>query len=279
MESISFISAQVKLSVIERKPFGTMRAMSPVAQRIKLVRELHPKLSQEQFAELLGVTRGAVGNWELGKGIKAENMMKVAAKTGVPFEWLFRGIGPQPERRAPPVDPFDGEITAPEGAVFDGSGARREIPTGGIRELDVSAGLGGGQVPEVWYESREGQAQLTDPVKPEPWVLPKRFVREGMGAPVERIIAVATKGDSMKPTIGNGDVVFIDTTNKRVGSGTLHAIRDAYGEIIIKRLDLRREGGEYLVSVISDNKSTPTKIEPISEVAVIGRVCGLFKLM
>lgn len=49
------------------------------------------KLTQAEFAQKLGVTRGAVGNWERGQGIKRENLQAIASAFGVSFEWLATG--------------------------------------------------------------------------------------------------------------------------------------------------------------------------------------------
>lgn len=53
---------------------------------------------QEDFAERLGVTRGAVGNWEVGKGVKRANLERMAEQFNVSFVWLATGMG-SPVRR------------------------------------------------------------------------------------------------------------------------------------------------------------------------------------
>ena len=73
-------------------------------RRIRRLRTqiLDPKLSQSDLAERIGgVTRGAVGNWELGKGIKTANLQRIAEEFGVSFEWLTTGRG----------DPLNGALT------------------------------------------------------------------------------------------------------------------------------------------------------------------------
>lgn len=51
-------------------------------------------MTQEAFAAKLGTTtRGAVGNWELGKGIKTDNLVAIADVFSVSFEWLANGRG------------------------------------------------------------------------------------------------------------------------------------------------------------------------------------------
>lgn len=65
-------------------------------QRIAHVREQILNLdSQERLSEILGLTRGAVGNWELGKGVKTENLAKLAELANVRLDWLAFNKGPK----------------------------------------------------------------------------------------------------------------------------------------------------------------------------------------
>lgn len=66
------------------------------AARIIHVREDILKLdSQEKLAEELGVSRGAVGNWELGKPVGLSNLVKIADMAGVSLDWLAHNRGPK----------------------------------------------------------------------------------------------------------------------------------------------------------------------------------------
>lgn len=72
-------------------------------ERIRHVRiEVLKLRSQEKFAELLGtgVTRGAVGNWELGKDIGLKNLRAIAEVAEVSLEWLTEGHGEPPQGEA-----------------------------------------------------------------------------------------------------------------------------------------------------------------------------------
>jgi phage repressor protein C with HTH and peptisase S24 domain len=79
--------------------------MGKLANRIKYIRKL-AKLSQEKFAEALGtvdgvkVTRGAVGNWELGGGITRANLAAISDRFKVPLDWLEFGKGDLPQKPA-----------------------------------------------------------------------------------------------------------------------------------------------------------------------------------
>jgi SOS-response transcriptional repressor LexA len=64
-----------------------------IAKRIKQLRT-DQGLTQDQFAKRLGgVTRGAVGNWERGEGIKRDNLATIARQFEVSFDWLATGAG------------------------------------------------------------------------------------------------------------------------------------------------------------------------------------------
>lgn len=65
-------------------------------------------ISGLDLAKRLGVTRGAVGNWELGKGIKRENLQLIADAFNVSFDWLATGRGSP--TAAPPKGSIDRKL-------------------------------------------------------------------------------------------------------------------------------------------------------------------------
>lgn len=79
-----------------------------IGKRLRSLRE-DRKLTQAQFASRLGVTRGAVGNWERGLGIKFENIQTVATTFRVSVEWLASGKGqsyaPTPKEASKATEP------------------------------------------------------------------------------------------------------------------------------------------------------------------------------
>jgi SOS-response transcriptional repressor LexA len=60
------------------------------------------RLSQTDIAVALGVTRGAVGQWETGTAPSTENLIQAALELDVSFEWLATGRG---DKRLPPAEP------------------------------------------------------------------------------------------------------------------------------------------------------------------------------
>jgi phage repressor protein C with HTH and peptisase S24 domain len=232
-------------------------------------------LGQEQFAsslinpevaELSTLSRGAVGNWELGKKIKKEWLVRITEVYNVSFEWLNAGKGEGP------VDPdyhLDSSNVGSEG---------RRAKTG-ILEIDVRAGLGGGGSTEGREVRHDGD--YADPVKSESWHFPSRFMREEIRPRENQVIILETDGDSMEPTIHSGERIIVHTGMRTPSPDGIFALRDTFGNIIAKRLQVLRKGDPPRVLIISDNKAHPTEEVGLDEIEanIVGRVLwGLKRL-
>ena len=66
--------------------------MTTIGERIKAAREARG-FTQQTLARAMRISRGAVSNWEAGKGVSRENLMRVADITGASIEWLMTGQG------------------------------------------------------------------------------------------------------------------------------------------------------------------------------------------
>jgi len=146
---------------------------------------------------------------------------------------------------------------------------------GQVPELDTRAGLGGGGVPA--REVRKGGSH-TDPVKSEGWLFPPTFVREQLHTSANRLLVLDTNGDSMAPTIASGERVVVDTGHKTPTPDGLYAIRDTFGAIVVKRLQLLRSSRPTRVKIISDNANHASEEAPLNEVEIVGKVLCCLKL-
>lgn len=84
--------------------------MATIGGRIKWLRK-QAKLTQEEFAKALStaegkkISRGAIGNWELGTDQPSgPNQQIIADKFGVTLDWLAKGIGEIPQNIRNPVE-------------------------------------------------------------------------------------------------------------------------------------------------------------------------------
>lgn len=148
-------------------------------------------------------------------------------------------------------------------------------PRGQIPELDTRAGLGGGGVP-----SREVRkdGKHADPVKSEGWLFPPSFVREQLHSAAARLLVLDTSGDSMAPTILSGERVIVDTGHKTPTPDGLYAVRDTFGAIVVKRLQVMRGTKPARVKIISDNPNHNNEEMPLNDLEVVGKVLSCLKL-
>jgi transcriptional regulator with XRE-family HTH domain len=148
-------------------------------------------------------------------------------------------------------------------------------PRGQVPELDTRAGLGGGGVP-----SREVRkdGKHADPVKSEGWLFPPSFVREQLHSSAARLLVLDTSGDSMAPTILSGERVIVDTGHKTPTPDGLYAVRDTFGAIVVKRLQVMRGTKPPRVKIISDNPNHNNEETPLNDLEVVGKVLSCLKL-
>jgi len=118
-----------------------------------------------------------------------------------------------------------------------------------------------------------------DPVKPESWKFPARFMRDEIRAPESQVIIFETDGDSMEPTINSGERIIVHTGMKTPSPDGIFALRDRFGNIIAKRLQVLRSGDPPRVLIISDNKAHAPEEVGLDEITIVGRVLwGLKRL-
>jgi phage repressor protein C with HTH and peptisase S24 domain len=92
---------------------------------------------------------------------------------------------------------------------------------------------------------------------------------ERNGYSPNKLIAIRVKGESMEPTLYDGDLVIINTADTKMVDGAVYAI-NYEGESVVKRM--QREGGQWYLA--SDNQSPRfgKRICRGAECIAIGRV-------
>ena len=137
------------------------------------------------------------------------------------------------------------------------------IPTvARVRRLDVAASAGPGGLAE---EDRLLGGELFDPR-----LLASLGVREGQSA------VLRAQGDSMTPTIQDGDRMLIDERDRSPGArGGIYVLR-LDGALMVKRVAKTGDG----IAVTSDNPDFPAIVLPAPDaVDVLGRVVWLSRAL
>lgn len=135
-------------------------------------------------------------------------------------------------------------------------------PMAAIRRLSVEASAGPGALTEA-DEARDGaNSMLLDP----------RLLADLRLRPVDASMLTA-RGDSMLPTISDGDTLVVDERDRRVAARAGIFVLRHEGALLVKRLMLR-DGG---VVIASDNPAYPEIAA--AAVDVIGRVVWLSRAL
>ena len=132
-----------------------------------------------------------------------------------------------------------------------------------IPEVDISYSMGGGLV-------------LSDHVEASMVPFPRDWLRSLVKGSFGQVFVARGEGDSMQPTLLDGDIVIVDTSQSALTSqDRLWCI--GYGELgMIKRLRARPDGG---IDVMSDNNAVSSFTAYDGEVQIIGRVVFIGRKM
>ena len=206
---------------------------------------------QDRLADEIGVTQPTVSRWLKGAEIKGPNRDKI--------EKLARDLGLINH------DQLSDEASA------NGSFSNA------IAEIDLTAGLGGGGLAIVERTADKHGMTFAKEVVRDHWRLPDWLLNR-MNAKARHLAAFPVQGDSMEPTLSDGDVIFVDTRHRAPSPDGIYALADEFGGVIVKRLEVTSRPGDEIVNVaiISDNARHRTRELTLPEIHIIGRYVGRF---
>ncbi|WP_406853518.1 S24 family peptidase [Alsobacter sp. KACC 23698] len=246
------------ISVLDQRSAAPYRFGMSELRRIREAKGL----SQQKLAELAGTSQPQIRRLEVGE----RELTKSWADRLAPF------LDVRSEDLLYPPD-RDSEITR----TAEDEADLINVPPAGIVEVDVRAGMGGGGVVQHAYVRNGVEVTTVDALKPEPWLLPSSFVRDELRAPAARLVVLETQGDSMSPTIEPGERVFVDTGHRTPSPDGIYALRDRFGLVIVKRLQVSRGRDSARVRILSDNSNHPEEEVGLEEIEVVGRVVAAIK--
>ena len=187
-------------------------------------------------AAAAGVATSTFQSWVEGKRDPSfEGLARFAAATGVSLDWIAHG-------RTSSAAPNDSGSTA----------------FVGIPRFDVRLSAGSGTFSD--------RAVVLDQIP-----FTARFLRRKLSrGSTDGLAIVEAAGDSMEPTISDGDLVMVDTHDRSPGDGLYALVFD--DSLLIKRLYRLLDG----VEIGSDNRDLYPPItvprDRLSEVQIVGRV-------
>ncbi len=213
----------------------------------------------KRLADLTKVTPKAASKWLKGEAIPGhDKMLVIASELGVRAEWLEYGIGSMTESEM-----FSTEEGHSQLAVSTSNEWTEPVK---VARQHLSAGHGA-------YEEGMSKADEYDGMED---VDISRLHSLGIQTGYARIVKI--KGESMYPTLWDGDKVIADTYVPHLISGKIYAFYFD-GELKVKRFT-KRIDGNWVIS--SDNKDDPSLMDEVvsphatQQLHMIGQVKDLY---
>lgn len=235
---------------------GGQRAFSdnPVGSRI--IEALDGR-TRKWLASSSGLSESTVSDYIANGIAKAEAAVDIARSLGVTVDWLLTGTG----ARGTSLQDDLRRWTRAAGENERTEELADELGLMKLPEIDISVGMGAGYSDEAVIETVDR------------W-LPAEWVRRFTDAPVSRLAVIRPKGDSMYPTINDGDIVFIDRSQQRIDEQDLIWTLVYGGLRTIRRVRAMPDGSYRL---LADNDAVPEQTAHDDEMFIIGRVAGVIR--
>ena len=205
-------------------------------------------LDQPTLAAKAKCTQGAISQILLGNTKRSRFLPDIASALGVSVQWL-RGDSEDRDPSAPLVPTSNDVMEHFDLAI--------------VPELELGYSMGGGSVLTEYEQKGVVPFQRT-------------WLKALMRGSFEDLFVARGEGDSMQPTLLDGDFVLVDTSQKQINKqDRIWCV--SYGELgMIKRVRKLPDGGYH---ILSDNPAvTPIKAHD-DEMFVIGRVIWIGRRM
>ncbi|MGH7935371.1 MAG: XRE family transcriptional regulator [Candidatus Binataceae bacterium] len=203
-------------------------------QRLRLIMQQFGSVAD--LARAVGVSDNAIYKWVSGRGQPSMvSLVNLARAAGVSVEWLATGRGIPSKSKS--------EACAPESSDYV------TMPRQGLR------GVGG-------RDAIQNQ-QIVDFIN-----FRSDWIQRVFNVDPRSLALVEAIGDSMSPTVDEGDLVLIDLRENRFKSDGLYVLRSG-GDLSIKRLQCRPDGS---LMIRSDNSAYEPQRVAQDDIVILGRV-------
>lgn len=192
-------------------------------------------LSMSEIGRRLGISPQSVRAWKIGKTMPSiDRLSELAKVTGKSLAWM-------------------------QGADDDPIAAKDDEDIVSIPMYDASASAGNG------IEAFNGD-QIVKRID-----VKGQWLRTNVNcSSVANLTLITVSGDSMEPTLRDGDIIFVDTGITIFRSDSIYVAR-INGELFVKRFQKMPNGR---MMMISDNQRYETfELSPEDDINLIGRVC------
>lgn len=202
-------------------------------------------LSQSELARRVGVSQATIAGLITGRSSGSKHLHAIARELRTTPQYLTGETD----------DPTEGALPLPTPEMM-----AEQLGLVEIKEIDLSYGM--------------GASYLDSPVTTKTRYFPVNWLRFYTCSNPDKLFFARAIGDSMVPTLYDGDMVLIDTSELEPRFGDqIWAI--AFGVTgMIKRLRPMPDGS---VKILSDNDRVPPEIAVDGEMHIVGRVVAVIR--
>lgn len=218
-----------------------------ISDRLKMVRE-HAKLDQKEMADYLGISFRSWQDYELGKSMPGGKVFERLANLRYNVNWIFTGQGSMR------LDPW--EVCESHHRYESAADMEKEYVL--VPRYNVEVSTGGGAIVE--------SEQVVDHL-----AFRSQWIQRVMHLVPSDLFLVSAIGDSMYPTMSQGDLLLVDKSQRDVKDDAIYILSQD-GTLLAKRLQKLYDGS---VQIKSDNKAYDAQLVPrerIGMLNIIGRV-------
>lgn len=200
-------------------------------------------LSQAELARQVGVSQPSIARLKSGDQYGSRHLHIIARKLGTTPAFLTGETD----------DPDLGAVPSPPAADV-----ASELGLVAVKEIDLALGMGGGFI---------GDGAVLETTR----YFPIAWLRELTRTDPEHLVFARTRGDSMKPTLSDSDIVIIDLQKNSIREqDAVWAI--AVAEIgMVKRIWANPDGS---YKIKSDNPNVDPETAVDGEMFVLGQIVG-----
>lgn len=205
-------------------------------------------VSQAELARRVGISQQAIHKLVNGTSRSSPNIGRIAEELGTTPAYLAGQVD----------DPEEGAMLLPtEDVIAD----VLDLVT--IDEIDLAFGLGETYTDQVSVETTQRR-------------FPRAWLATLTDAPPAHLFFARGRGDSMMPTMLDGDIVLIDKTQNRFREQDVLWAVLMGDAAMIKRLRMRPSGR---IALLSDNPMVPPDEVAPDEIRIVGRVIFIGRRM
>jgi phage repressor protein C with HTH and peptisase S24 domain len=217
------------------------------------------------LAAAIGTAETTVRNWHARNAVPIEWYEKAASERGVTLDWLIKG--------GEPIFLAETPLQVKKNTAAPNLRGNQQQAESELRELPAPYKVGALGVPLYALSASAGNGNGSpDDASPEALIhFAPSYMRRHFGRVGDGFAMLYVKGDSMQPTLWDGDEIVIDTRERRVDRDGIYVVT-VRSDLKVKRIQVKMDGSLVIKSDNAAYESEHIGAAQADEFQVEGRL-------